>query len=581
MTRYSLLLAAASWIIGQTASAAPPDLILHGARVWTGDPGLPSAQAVAITGDKIALVGRDREVLRLRGPATQVMNLRGRMIIPGFIDAHTHFENATDWFFEVRLIDVDDEAEMLERLAEAVQRVPADLWITGTEWGGLTARRKFTAGDRNYTAFEPSLEKVDALTPGRPVLFQRHDGAVFANSEALKRLRILPASPIPGGGDIGRDPATGKLTGMMLGTAAANAVRSVPPKNRERTLVAARELVKELNRHGITGIHDIARVDAISQETRFRTFVERSHSDVSIFDDLRAKGDLTVRVYAVLTLRTYSALAAHGIRPGTGDELIRYGALKGFIDGTMLFEPWSHNPQYSGDFTMRVVDEQTMRDDVVGADKLGFDVALHAYGDKAHWYMLNWYEKAAELNGPRDRRFRLVHANYPAPDEIRRAGKLGAVADITPYFATTDREYSERLLGLSRIDNAYAWRRMVNSGVRINIVSDWPGVFDKTEVLPLDPLVNIYYAVTRRPLGATAHEAWRPEQALTVEEALRAYTVNPAWSSREEAIKGSITAGKLADLVVLSQDVLRIEPAAIPSTTVLYTIFNGRIVYQK
>lgn len=577
----SLLLAMLCAATGSARAADPPaDLILHNAAVWTADPALPAAQAVAIRDTRIVSVGKNRDVLRLRGDRTRVVDLHGRMVVPGFIDGHTHFENATEWFFEVRLIDVDDEAEMLARLEQVAARVPADEWITGVEWGGLTARRKFTAGDRRYAAFEPTLAKVDALTAHRPLLFQRHDGAVFANSEALRRIRYTKNSPNPSGGELGRDPQTGELNGMLFGTPAANAVRSMAPKSRARTLIAARSLMKALNRYGITGIHDIARVDAISQTKRFRTFVERSHSDVSIFEDLRAAGELSVRVYAILTLSTYGELAAHGITPGSGDDLIRYGALKAFIDGNLMFAPWSNHPSYSGDFTMRVENEQSMLDAMVGADKLGFDIATHAFGDKAHAYMLDWYEKAIAANGPRDRRFRLVHATYPALAEIQRAGRIGAVADITPYYATADAEYAQRLLGPERIDNAFAWRRMLDNSVRLNIVSDLPGSFDKTEVLPIDPLANIYYAVARRPIGAPPSAASHPSEALTVEEALRAYTINPAWSSREDASKGSITVGKLADLAVLSKNVLCIAPEELPSTRVLYTILGGRIVYQ-
>lgn len=555
------------------------DLILYNAGIWTADEHNPSARAVAIKGSRILRVGTDEEVKKLGGARTTTINLGGKMVVPGFIDAHTHFENATDWFFEVRLIDVDQEELLIERLMESVERVPGEFWITGTDWGGFTARKKYSAGDMSYQAFQPTLERIDAVSGGHPVFLTRHDGAVFVNSQGLKRLRITRHKPDPNGGEIQHDPASGQLTGMLFGTAAARASRALPPKSRARTLVAARALVDQLNRFGITGIHDIARVDALSQSKLFYTFVERSYSDVGIFEDLRSAGDLSIRVYPLLPLRNSDALADYGIFPGSGDELIRYGALKAFIDGTLMFEPWSSNPSYAGDFSFRVIDEQTMLDDVITADKLGFDIAIHAIADKAHWLMLNWYERAIELNGERDRRFRLVHALYPAMPEIKRAGNIGAVADITPYWTVTDREVSERQLGTERVKTAYAWRTMIENGVRINIVSDWPGSFDKTEVYPLDPLQNIFYAVTRRPIGAGPDAAWHPEEAMTIEEALRAYTINPAWSSREEGIKGSISEGKLADLVVLSRNILQGSADELLTTFVEYTIFDGKVVY--
>lgn len=570
------------WLASPSLAApvTPADLILRNAYVWTGDPARPHAQAVAVRGNLIAAVGGNAEIDVLRGPRTRVIDLRGRMVVPGFIDAHTHFENATDWFFEARLIDVDEESLMLERLREVTARVPEGLWITGVEWGGLTARSRHSAGDAAYLAFEPSLAAIDAVTPRHPVLLQRHDGSVFLNSIAMERMRLTPHVPEPSGGRIGRDRAAGRLTGMLYGVSAQNAVRSLPPKSRARTLIASRALMTVLNRNGITSIHDIARVDAVSQEMIYRTHVERSHSDLGIFEDLRSEGHLRVRVYANLPLRSFDRLAAHRIRPGAGDEWIRYGLLKGYVDGTLMFEPWQNEPAYSGNFTMRVVDEQTMQDDVTGADRLGFDVATHAYGDKAHWHMLNWYENAAEQNGPRDRRFRLVHALYLNEQEIERAARLGAVADITTHWAVTDAGYAERVLGTGRIRNAHAWRTMAKHGLRINIVSDWPGTFDKTEVMPVNPLENIYYAVARRPVGAPATDAWHPEQALTVEEALRAYTVNPAWSSREESLKGTLAVGRLADIAVLSANILRIPAEQLPAVKVLYTILDGRIVHE-
>jgi predicted amidohydrolase YtcJ len=558
---------------------AVADLILYNARVWTADEGRPSAEAVAIRGDRIVKVGSNREVLALRGPASQQLDLQGRLVVPGFIDAHTHFESATEWFFDVRLIDVDTEEEMLLRLREAVGRVPPEFWITGSEWGGLTARQRQAAGDPGYRAFEPKLARLDAIAPDRPILLRRHDGAVFVNSEALRRLRVSSKMRDPSGGAFGRDPVTGALTGMLFGTAAVNAERSLPPNSMRKTLVAAKAIVAELNRLGITGIHDIARIDALSQATVFRTHVERSHSNVAIFEALRTAGDLRVRVYPILTLRTVDGLAAHGIKPGSGDELIRYGALKAFVDGTMMFEPWSNNPDYAGDFTMRVVDEATMQNDILRADRLGFDVALHAYGDKAHWYLMNWYERAAAENGPRDRRFRLIHALYPAPAEIERAGRIGAVADVTPYAIVADGPVNPAI-GPERSKTAFPLRVLLRHGIRVNLVSDWPGYIDKTEALPLDPLLNIYYAVMRRPVGARPDAKWHIDDALTVEEALRGYTINPAWSSHEETIKGSINEGKLADIVVLSRDILRERPEQLLSTKVLYTIFGGRIVYQ-
>lgn len=577
MSRWLLTLFSALLISATTPPA--PDLILYNARVWTAEDAQPWAEAVAVRGDRIVAVGTSKDLLRQKGADTRTVDLKRQMVMPGFIDAHTHFENATDWFFEVRLIDVDDEREMLSRLKETLARVPPDMWVTGVEWGGLTARREWSKGNRTYAAFEPKLADVDALTGDRPVMFRRHDGAIFANSAGLARLRYIKGKPDPNGGAIGRDPRTGALTGMAYGTAANIAWTSLPPKNEARTLVAARAIMKQLNALGITSIQDIARVDALSQKELWRTDVERSHSNMRIFTDLRAEGALSVRVHPIVTLRDFRGLVSMGITPGSGDNMIRYGTLKAFIDGFMTFEPWRNRSDFSGDFTYRVIDEATMRQDVIDADRAGFDVAMHAFGDKAHWMMLNWYEAAIKANPPRDRRFRLIHAWWPRLAEIQRAGRIGAVADITPMQAINGWQQAEAVLGPEGAKTAFAWQTMIKNGVRISIGSDFPGDYDKTEASPVAPLENIYFAITRHCIGEDASKAWHPDQALTIEQALRAYTINPAWAAHEDGVKGSLKPGKLADIVVLSQDVTKGPPESILSTKVVWTLLGGKTVF--
>ncbi|MGH9843223.1 MAG: amidohydrolase, partial [Blastocatellia bacterium] len=535
--------------------------------------------AVAVRGSRIIKVGTDAEVLRLKGGSTKVIDLQGKLVLPGFNDAHTHFENATGWFFEARLVDVNDEAEFLKRLAEATRRIPKGMWITGGDWGAFAAYEAQRKGNRNFQSFQPSLQAVDRLTPDHPVFFRRHDGAYFINSKGLQLARIGKHTPNPPGGEYRKDPRTGELTGMFLGTAGERQEKALPPPSRARTLIAARSILAELNSYGITSIHDIARVEEISQTKIFHTHLERSHSDLSIFTDLRSRGELTVRVYPILTMRVWQDLVAKGFKPGGGDDLIRFGALKAFIDGFYMSEPYTNNPDFSGGFTFRVVDEQTMEDDIAGADAAGFDPAIHVIGDKAHFLLLNWYEAAIKRNPPRDRRFRLIHAWYPALREIERAGKIHALADITPFHLIRELDSVEKKLGPERSKTAHAWRTMLKHGIRVSIVSDWPGSFDKSDLSPINPLENIYLAMTRQDFNGNPKGGWHPEEALSVEEAIQAYTINPAFASHEEKIKGSITEGKLADLVVLSQDILKIEPRALLTTKVVYTIFGGKIIY--
>ncbi|MGI8741559.1 MAG: amidohydrolase [Bryobacteraceae bacterium] len=559
----------------------PADLVLYNGKVWTVDPMRPQAQAVAVSGSKLVRVGTNSEVLALKGAATRVIDLQGKTVLPGFNDAHTHFENATQWFFEVRLIDVDDPAELLKRLREAVQRVPKGMWITATDWSAFAAWDAEKKSKGPFHPHQPDLAAVDAVAPDHPVLFRRYDHNYFANSRALKLARVTENTPDPKGGRYEKDPATGKLTGMLIGRAGEQMEQMLPPVSMAEKLIGARGVMKELNRYGITSIHDIARLDAISQARVFPSNIERSYSDVNIFRSLKAGGDLSVRVYAFMPLAVWPDLAKNGIRPGSGDEMIRYGILKDFADASLMFEPFANNPKFSGSRTFRFVDEETEQREIVAADKAGFDIGIHVIGDKALHILLNWYEAAMAKNGPRDRRFRLIHVEYAREEDLKRAGRMHLIADVTPYHLMSEPDSIERTIGPERAKMAFAWRTMIDSGVKLDIVSDLPGLFNKQDVGPFNPLQNIYYAITRKNLSGYPPNGWHPEQCMTMQEAIQAYTLNPAFASHEENLKGSITEGKLADLVVLSKDILSVKPAELMSTEVVYTILGGKIVWQR
>jgi predicted amidohydrolase YtcJ len=576
--------ALATTALGASQPAAA-DLILHNARAWTVDPARAEAEAVAVRGGRIVKVGTSSDVLGFRGPSTRVIDLGGKLLLPGFIDAHTHFENACDWVSQVSLFDVNDEAELIRRLREAAARVPKGMWITGGDWGAYSAwdRARGKPVAVAVETFNPSLSAVDAAVPDHPVLLRRHDWAYFANSLALARGRFTGDTPDPRGGSFGRDPArAGALTGMLYGRAGERMAQLMPPPSLDRKLHAARVALADLNRLGITGIHDIARVDSLSEDQVFHTAVERSSSNLDIFLELRKRGELTVRVFPQLTIATFRGLKARGIEPRDGDDLIRYGVVKGFVDGYLMKEPYEDDPKFSGSFSFRYTDDASMERDVVAADASGYDSAFHVIGDRAIGLVLDWYEAAVRVNPARDRRFRLVHVWYPTAADIERAGRLKVIADITPYHLVRDMATVDRHLGSRRARTAHAWRTLLNAGVRMNLVSDWPGSYNEQEHTPINPLENIYYAVTRQALDARAAAGpWHPEEHLTLREAIEAYTMNPAYSSYEEKTKGSITEGKLADFVVLSKDILDLPPAELMTTSVLYTIVGGKVVYQK
>lgn len=554
------------------SAVAPPEaeLVLHNGIVWTGEPSRPMARAVAVAGDRIVAVGADSEVLRHTGPLTRVVDLAGRFVTPGFIDAHTHLENAIDWSFQVRLIDVNDQATLAGRLRERVRTVPPGTWITGGDWGD------FACTGRDAEPFRPDLAEIDAVAPDHPVLFRCVNHDYFANSHALALARIGPDTPDPRGGAYGRD-AAGRLTGMLHGRAGEFVAHVVPPVTLAQRVVGARQVLAELNRVGITSVHDIARLPAVSESCVPPVFVERSFSDVRIFTELRDRGELTVRVYAFLPLDTVDRLAGQGITPGSGDDLLRFGALKVFLDSGVMLPPVPPPTGLPGDYSYRFAGPETLAERIVAGDRAGFDIGVHVIGDAAARSLLDWFEQAERTNGPRERRHRLIHAWHLADDDFARAGRLRLVADVTADHLLRNRDSLDAVLGVERAGNAFAWRRMIDNGVLLNIVSDLPGSFDKSHLAEFDPLANMYVAVTR---GTPGTEPFHPEQAITVEEALRAYTVNPAYASREEHSKGTVTVGKLADLVVLSEDVVTGGPESLLRAEVELTILGGRPVHQ-
>jgi predicted amidohydrolase YtcJ len=543
------------------------DLILYGGPVWTGDPAQPLVSAVAVVGDRIAHVGDDSEILALAGPGTTLVDLDGRMVCPGFNDAHTHFENAVDWHFQVALTDVNDHATLAGRVAAVAERVPAGIWITGGDLGD------FASTQASPPPFlEPRPAEIDALTPDNPLLIRRADHQYFANSKAFEVAKIDQDTPDLRGGRFGRD-ATGRLNGMLYGQAGEFLHRLITPVSLAQKRIGARAVMDRLNALGITSIHDIARLPAVTEAVVPPVFLERSFSNAGIFQSLKDHDELTVRVYAFLPLDTFGDLAAHGITPGSGDDWLRFGALKIFIDSGAMLPPFdpakAAGTGLTGGWSYRFAGIDRLEELVAAGDAAGFDIGVHVQGDQGVRIAIDAFERAAQANGPRDRRHRLIHAWHVADEDFKRAGALGAVADVTSDHLLHYSGGVDDALGVDRAANAFAWRRMIDSNVTVNLVSDLPGAYNKSHVAEIDPLRNMYVAITRR---------FHPEQAITVDEALRAYTTSPAYSSREESVKGSITSGKLADLVVLSESILGPDPEVLVRAAVEQTYLGGRLV---
>ena len=491
------------------------------------------------------------------------------MLAPGFIDAHTHFGNAAAWVSKVGLYDARDVDAVRALVSAAARRVPKGLWITGGDIGAAAAWDADARGEGRPAPLPIDRQVLDRITGEHAVLLRRVDGAYVANSLAIERARLDAAQPDPRGGRMERD-RDGELSGVFHGRAGERLAELVPPPNLEQDVAGAHLALADLARVGITSIHDVARHDDASQRALFHTHVERSSTDLKLFRSLQRRGELTVRVYAFLSLPLWRETLALGIQPRSDEGLIRFGALKAFIDGFLMDEPYANDAKWRGDFTFRFVDEATMAADIVGADAAGFDPVVHCIGDKAHRLLIDWFEAAIRKNPARDRRFRVIHAWYPSAKEVARIGRLGLICDITPQHLLNDIKTVDRKLGPERARTAHAWRSLAKAGARLDIVSDWPGSYNEQRATPLAPLENIAYAIER---------AWHPEEALTIEEALHAYTSAPAYASYEEDRKGTLTAGKIADLALLSRDILRASAAEIRATKVEATLLGGRRVH--
>ena len=560
----------------------PANLILVNARVWTLDPDQPAAQAVAIRGQRIIKVGTNEEVRRLaRSDYTRVIDLRGRLVLPGFIDNHTHFAAAGRLLLGLNLLDVNDPDAFRTRVQEAAARLPAGAWLTGGDWGAYAQWKQGSTGASGAVSakageFLPTKELIDPVTGDHPALISRFDRQVYlANSLALLAAGITRETPDPEGGEIARD-ADGNPTGLLRGAAADLVEEVIPPPSHEQRKAEALRALEEARRWGVTSLHD--------NIADFET--------LELFKELQKEELLTARVWARMWLsewekvrdyiRSYRVPAATG---GWGDQYIRLGGLKAWVDGIMgnstalFFEPYANQPERRGQLRDVMFPEGNLYQLIKDADLAGFTITVHAIGDHANRILLDTYEKVFAENPLRDRRFRVVHAQVVHPDDFARFGKLGLIAEVQPYHCIDDMRWMEERIGRERARGAYAFRSLLEGGATMSFGSDWPGT--NASYYPINPLLGIYAAVTRQTLSGQPPAGWFPEQRVTLEEAIRFFTLANAYATFEENIKGSLKEGKLADVVVLDRDILSRPPKELLETQVLYTIFDGRIVYEK
>jgi predicted amidohydrolase YtcJ len=559
-----------------SATAQEADLIIVADRAWTGDGGNPWAEAVAIRGDRILAVGTAAGLERYRTTHTRVVRIDGGFMAPGFIDNHTHFNSAGALLLGVNLLDVADPDGLRTRVVEARDRLPADAWLLGGDWGAYEAWEMGSAGtdeERRATRFDPDRSVIDPVTPVTPALLWRWDrSAYLANGAALRAAGATCAWE-------GVECVGGEMTGRVRGPAVVRIRAAVPEKSMEQRLAEGRVAMAQLRSYGVTTIHDIT-----------------PPSQFEVFRGLRATGDLTTRVYARPTLDKWEPLAEAGIGHGFGDEWIKVGGLKGFTDGIMgnstarFYEAYLHtgdrgswrdstNTGASRGPGSGMEPPGTMLNHLLGADRTGHWPQVHAIGDEAIDTLITLMEHVARENGPRDRRFRIIHTQVlRGPEVAQRMARNGIIAEVQPYHAIDDMRWMEERIG-DRSRWAYAFRTLNEAGVLLSFGSDWPGT--NASWYTANPLHGIYAAVTRQTLDGHPEGGWFPEERIDVETALRAYTVNNAFAAGEEHVKGRLAPGLLADLVVLDRDLLRVGPGELRDARVLLTVVGGQVVFER
>ena len=541
-----------SKLVAQSKPAA--DLIITNAKVWTVDRVHPSAQAVAVLGDRIVAVGSNADVDVWRGHDTKVIDAGGKLLLPGFNDAHVHFVSGGLQLESVQLNDVTTKEEFVRRVAEQAKKTPKGEWIQGGDWD----ETKWSPPSL------PTKELIDPATPNNPVFLSRYDGhSALANSSALRLAGITSQTPDPPGGVIVRD-AQGNPTGDLKDAATDIVFKVIPPLSHEQRLRAVRRALEYAASLGVTSVQNM----------------DPDYADIAAYAELLQSGELTTRIYAAPLIDQVDDQAKIGIRHAFGGPFLRIGAVKAFADGSLgsrtayFFEPFSDEPGNRGLLGEGMQPLSLMRDRMMKADAAGLQMCTHAIGDQAISIVLDLYTDVVKAHGEMDRRLRIEHAQHMAAKDFDRFAQLNVIASVQPYHAIDDGRWAEGYIGRDRASRTYAFRTFLNHGVHLAFGTDW-------DVAPLNPLSTIYAAVTRATLDGKNPNGWFPEQKLTVAEAVEAYTMRSAYAEFQEKEKGSITPGKLADMVVLTDDIFSIDPAKIRDVKVVKTIVGGKVVWDQ
>ncbi len=538
-----------AFCLSSSAQTLTADLIVVNANARTMDKSRPTTQAFAVLGGRIVAVGTTAEIKLLAGASTKTIDAQGRLVLPGFNDSHVHFLDGGAGLSSVDLRDAKTPEEFVERIKNFASKLPKGRWILNGNWD-----------HENWTPNAlPTAAMIDAVTPDNPVFINRLDGHMaLANSAAMRLAGVDKTTKDVAGGEIVRDGA-GNPTGVLKDEAMNYVYKVIPAFSFEQKmeyLQAATDYAASL---GVTSVQDMS-----------------AGTDVGIYQEMLRQGKLKTRVYAVSTLPDWQRWQKAGVRYAFGDPLLRVGGLKGFIDGSLgsttawFYQAYLDAPNSTG---LPLIEPAAAREIVRDADKNGLQIMIHAIGDRGNDEVLKIFESVEKENGGRDRRFRIEHAQHLNEGLIKRFADSKVIASMQPYHAIDDGRWAHKRLDEKRLKGTYAFRSLLDAGAQLAFGTDW-------YVAPLNPMLGIYAAATRRTLDDKNPNGWIPEQKITVEEAVRAYTVGSAFAEFQENAKGAIAAGKLADFVILSDDIFTINPNEIRNTKVLTTVVDGRIVYQ-
>ena len=544
---------------GCTKPSPPADLVISNARVWTVDAARGDAQAVAVTGDRIVAVGTTDEIGRYRGERTKVIDAAGRFLMPGFNDSHIHLMMAGESLDAVQLRDASTPEVFLRRIAERARQYPGE-WIVGGNWD-----------EQDWPGRQmPNRQMIDTAAPDTPVFVYRYDRHTgIANSAAIRLAGLGRTTKDVAGGVIGRDEK-GELNGIFKDNARRLVETAIPPDSAEKLTRKAKRALLHMAELGVTSVQDMSPQNPTPDGPT-----------VGVFADLAARGELTARVRVVRhEMGLVDELSTGGIKSPAPTHFLRVTGAKAFSDGSLgartafFFEPYTDDPKTSGILMDEMQPLDGMRSRLTALDRAGQQMVVHAIGDRAISMVLDLIADVQQANGQRDRRPRVEHAQHISAGDFDRFAKLGVIASVQPYHAIDDGRWAESRIGAERLSGTYAFKSFLDHGVRLAIGTDWP-------VAPLDPMATLYAGATRATLDGRHPQGWLPEQKLTVQQLIEGYTLGAAYAEFQERDKGSITAGKLADMVLLDGDPLRLPPEDLKRIKVTLTIAGGKVVYDS